>query len=182
MGSNGIHFGVCNSHSERREAVFEINEYVFHLHCGVCKIRDIATLPGDDSGNKYYVLSPLFGDDKGNIVRVPVNNSVSLRKPLQKEEAMKLVENWPDIRKELYVTDSKLRKQLYEQTLSRGNLSELAPLLEGAYQRKAKDGHLNSMDAQFVNRATPIVYGELSLALQMPFEEVPEFIRKTNGF
>ena len=161
--------------------MFEINEYVFHLHCGVCKIRDIATLPGDDSGNKYYVLSPLFGDDKGNIVRVPVNNSASLRKPLDKDEAIRLVKNWPDIRKELYVTDSKLRKQLYEQTLSRGNLSELAPLLEGAYQRKAKDGHLNSMDAQFVSRAMPIVYGELGFALEMPVGQVPEYIRLHAG-
>ena len=162
--------------------MFEVNEYVFHLHCGVCKVRDIATLPGDDSGNKYYVLSPLFGDDKGNIVRVPVMNASSLRKPLQKKEAMDLVNHWPDIRTDLYIVDSKLRKQMYEQTLSRGVLSELAPLLEGASQRKARDGHLNSMDAQFVARATPIVYGELSLALNMPFEEVHDYICEVNGF
>lgn len=162
--------------------MFEVNQYVFHLYCGVCKIRDIAGMPGDTSGKQYYVLSPLFGDDKGNIVRVPVENSFSLREPLSKKEALELVKNWPDIRKELYVVDSKRRKQLYEETLSRGIASELAPLLEGAYQRKARDGHLNSMDAQFVSRATPIVYGELSLALGIPFEEVQAYIRKENGF
>ena len=162
--------------------MFAINSYVFHLHCGICKVRDIAALPGDNSGNKYYVLSPLFGDDKGNIVRIPVNNSASLREPLTQQEAMELVKAWPDITKELYIVDSKLRKNMYEQTLSRGVLSELAPLLEGAYQRKARDGHLNSMDAQFVSRATPIVYGELSLALGIPFEEVPSYIRKVHGF
>ena len=161
--------------------MYAVNEYVFHLHCGVCRVRDIASLPGDTSGNQYYVLSPLFGEDKSNIVRVPVWNAVSLRKPLSREEALDLVKNWPDVTKDLYVSDSKLRKQMYEQTLARGILSELAPLLEGAFQRKAKDGHLNSMDAQFVNRATPIVYGELSLALSIPFEEVQGYIRKAHG-
>lgn len=162
--------------------MFAINSYVFHLHCGICKVRDIAALPGDNSGNKYYVLSPLFGDDKGNIVRIPINNASSLREPLTQKEALALVDAWPDITKELYIVDSKLRKSMYEQTLSRGILSELAPLLEGAYQRKARDGHLNSMDAQFVSRATPIVYGELSLALGIPFEDVPAYIRKVHGF
>lgn len=162
--------------------MFKINEFVFHLHCGVCKVKDIASLSGDNSGNKYYVLSPLFGDDKGNIVRVPVSNASSLRKPLTQAEAEELVKHWPNIHTDLYVVDSKLRKQLYEQTLSRGIISELAPLLEGAYQRKARDGHLNSMDAQFVNRAMPIVYGELSLALSIPYEDVPEYIKEVNGF
>ena len=161
--------------------MFDVNQYVFHLHCGICRVREISPLPGDDSGTLYYVLSPLFGDDKGNIVRIPTTNTASLRQPLTKKEAQELVEHWPDVRKELYIVDSKLRKQLYEQSLSRGILSELAPLLEGAYQRKAKDGHLNSMDAQFVARATPIVYGELSVALGIPFEEVQTYIREAHG-
>ena len=52
----------------------------------------------------------------------------------------------------------------------------MAPLLVGAKQKKQKDGHLNSMDGQFVHRVEPIVYGELALALGVPIEQVPSII------
>ena len=38
------------------------------------------------------------------------------------------------------------------------------------------------MDAQFVNRAMPIVYGELGFALGLPVQDVPDYIRKKTGF
>ncbi len=155
---------------------FQVNEYVFHRHCGVCLIQAITPLPGDNSGSLYYVLSPLFGDDKGNIVRVPVNFSSSLQKPITRDEAMAMVDNWPAPDKDWYITDSKKRKLTYEEALKNGTLADLAPLLEGAIQRKKKDGHLNSMDSQFVGRAQPLIYGALSLALDINYSDVPKFI------
>lgn len=157
--------------------MYEIDSYVFHTHCGVCKVTAIEPLSGDDSGNLYYVLTPFHGDDKHNIVRVPVDNPASLRRPLNKEQAMALIHEWPNIRENLYITDSKARKIAYDNALRSGYVEDLATLMEGALQRKARDGHLNSMDAQFVSRAMPIVYGELGFALEIPVEEVPEFIR-----
>ena len=155
---------------------FQVSDYVFHRHCGVCLIQAITPLPGDNSGSLYYVLSPLFGDDKGNIVRVPVNFSASLQKPITKDEAMTMVDNWPSPSKDWYITDSKKRKLTYEEALKNGTLADLAPLLEGAMQRKKKDGHLNSMDSQFVSRAQPLIYGALSLALDINYTDVPKFI------
>ena len=155
---------------------FQVSEYVFHRHCGVCLIQGIMPLPGDDSGSLYYVLSPLFGDDKGNIVRVPVDFAGSLRKPINKEEALEIVKSWPSPDRDWYITDSKARRTSYEEALKNGTLMDLAPLLEGAIQRKKKDGHLNSMDSQFVNRAEPLLYGALSLALEINYSDVPKFI------
>ena len=157
--------------------MFDIDTYVFHTHCGVCKIVAIEPLSGDDSGNLYYVLAPFHGDDKNNIVRVPVDNPASLRRPLTKDMALELIHNWPDITQNLYVTDSKSRKSAYENALRSGFVEDLATLMEGALQRKARDGHLNSMDAQFLARAQPIVYGELGFALNIDVAKVPEYIR-----
>ena len=157
--------------------MYDIGSCVFHTHCGVCLVKEIAPLPGDDSGVLYYVLAPYHGDDKDNIVRVPVEGSTSLRKPLDKEQALKLIEEWPDVNTELYLVDSKKRKQSYETALRSGYVEDLAILMEGAFQRKARDGHLNSMDAQFVAKAQPIVYGELGFALGLPIQEVPDYIR-----
>lgn len=155
---------------------YKIGQHVFHSHCGVCYVDDIAPLSGSDASFLYYVLKPLYGDDKGNIVRVPLANPISLMIPLTKKEALQIVKEWPDTSKDLYLKDSKKRKNAYDLSLKRGLIQELAPLLEGAFQRKAKDGHLNSMDALFVARAIPIIYGELSYSLDIPFEDVPQYI------
>ena len=161
--------------------MYEIDSYVFHTHCGVCKVTSIEPLSGDDSGALYYVLSPFYGDDKNNIVRVPVDNPASLRRPLDKALANHLIREWPNTRENLYITDSKARKNAYDTALRSGMVEDLATLMEGALQRKARDGHLNSMDAQFVNRAMPIIYGELGFALEIPVEEVPQYIKDHAG-
>ena len=89
---------------------------------------------------------------------------------------MDLIANWPSPKKDIYIADSKLRKQSYESALKEGNLIALIPLLQGALQRKARDVHLNSMDSQFVNRAAPLVYGSISLALDINYDDVSRFI------
>lgn len=157
-------------------ADFHIGDYVFHIHCGICKVDSISPLSGDDSSNLYYVLSPLFGEDKGNIVRVPLSNPTSLRLPIKKEDAESIVSSWPRDDINHYIVDSKKRKLSYEEALSLGDIAIMAPLLVGAKQRKQRDGHLNSMDGQFVHRVEPIIYGELSLALGIPFEQIPSYI------
>ena len=159
------------------EMMFQVNDYVFHKHCGVCLVQAIAPLPGDNSGAMYYVLSPLFGDDKGNIVRVPVDYSGSLNTPITKDEASFIVDNWPTEGEELYIVDSKKRKLSYEAALSSGVLNDLIPLLEGALRRKERDGHLNSMDSQFVNRAAPLVFGSISMALGINYKDVGKYIQ-----
>lgn len=159
----------------------KIGDYVYHTHCGVCQVQDIAPLSGDPSGNEYYVLTPLYGDDRKNIVRVPVSNPTSLRRPLDKEGAIALIESWPSSNENQYILDSKKRKAAYDAAFASGLIEDLAVLLEGALQRKSKDAHLNSMDSQFVSRASPIVYGELSFALGIPYEEVVPFLEKIKG-
>jgi RNA polymerase-interacting CarD/CdnL/TRCF family regulator len=156
--------------------MFKVNDYVDHKHCGVCLIKDIAVLSGDASGTQYYVLEPLFGEDKGTILRVPVTNSSSLSNVMSKKDALKLVQSWPALG-DFYEMDSKKRKLAYESAISGGDLSMLAPLLEGIKQRKLREGHLNSMDQQFLNRAEPILFGELSVALGIHYEDVDVFIR-----
>ena len=164
LGKGVIHF------------MYAKDSYVFHLRCGVCYVKDIAPLSDGDSKDLYYVLSPLYGDSKTNIVRVPVNNPSSLRLPLTKPEAEEIVKNLPSFQTDLYIVDSKARKVAYESALASGDISKMAPLIAGAKQRKIRDGHLNSMDGLFVSRAEPIVYGELALALSMPYDQVPGYL------
>lgn len=157
--------------------MYKVSEHVVHRFCGVCLVKDIAPLnPNDPESPIYYVLNPLFGEDSRNTVRVPVANPSSLRSPLTKEEAVRLIETWPNPEQSLYIVDSKRRKTCYQEALSTGDLTLIAPLLAGAMQRKKREGHLNSMDAQFVQRAEPLLYGEVSFALGIPYDEAMTYI------
>lgn len=160
--------------------MFKINDYVDHRRSGVCRIQDIAALSGDDSGAQYFVLQPLFGEDKNTILRVPVTNTSSLSPVMEKSQALELIKKWDSIG-EYYEMDSKKRKLNYETAISSGDLSLIAPLIEGVKQRKLRDGKLNSMDQQFLLRAEPLLFGELAIALGIPYEEVDGFIRSTIG-
>lgn len=155
---------------------FKPGQYVFHSRCGVCLLKAIEPLPSDPTGPVYYVLCPLYGDDKGNIVRVPKATATTVSEMLTTKQAKEIVKNWPDVRQDLYIKDSKLRKNTYESCLKTGDVVALAPLLEGAFQRKARDGHLNSLDAQFVAKAVPLVYGALAQSLGIDYSDVPEYI------
>ena len=161
--------------------IFKKDSYVFHKRVGICRVDDIAPFPGDDSGNLYYVLAPLYGDVKGNILHVPLGNAISLSLPLTKEEAGVIVRDWPNPDENHYVVDSKKRKTLYEESLGSGSIVTLAPLLEGAMQRKKRDGHLNSMDGQFVSHAEPLIYGSIAHALNIDYANVREYIINNLG-
>jgi RNA polymerase-interacting CarD/CdnL/TRCF family regulator len=107
---------------------------------------------------------------------VPTATATTLSETLTEKQAKEIIKNWPDVRQDLYIKDSKLRKTTYENTLKTGDVVALAPLLEGAFQRKARDGHLNSLDAQFVAKAVPLVYGALAQSLGIEYGDVPEYI------
>ena len=151
--------------------MYQIDDLIDHKHSGVCRVLDIATISADPNAPLYYVLKPLYGEDKGTVLRIPVTNTVSLSPLLTREEADRLVANWPHA-DGLYEVDAKRRKQRYESAISSGDVTLFPELLEGIRQKKAKEGHLNSMDQQFFNRAQPIIYGEIATALGIAFEEV----------
>jgi len=161
--------------------MFEKGSYIFHLRCGICRVDDIAALAGSTSQDLYYVLQPLYGDSKNSIVRVPVANAASLRKAMSKAEVEEALKLFPSFKKDLYITDSKARKVAYETALVGGDIVQMAPLLAGAKQRKLRDGHLNSMDGQFVSKAEPIIYGVIATGLGLPYEEVGDYIEKRFG-
>ena len=97
------------------------------------------------------------------------------------KEAGAIVRDWPNPDENHYVVDSKKRKTLYEESLGSGSIVTLAPLLEGAMQRKKRDGHLNSMDGQFVSHAEPLIYGSIAHALNMDYANVREYIINNLG-
>ena len=155
--------------------MFEIGNVICHKRSGVCRVMDIAPLSTAENAPLYYVLQPLYGEDKGTLLRIPTSNTVSLSHVMSKEDADKIVAAWPK-GKDLYETDAKKRKKDYETAITTGDISMFPTLLEGIRQKKAKEGHLSSMDQQFLSRAQPIIYGMLATALGVPFESIDPMV------
>ena len=65
---------------------FKVGDLVFHLRCGLCEIKDISPLKGNEGGPTYYILSPLYGDERGTLVFVPTAKPIFLRELMSKEE------------------------------------------------------------------------------------------------
>ena len=156
--------------------MLKVNDYIHHKHSGVCIVQAIGPLL-PNSPLLYYQMKPLYGEDKGTTLRIPVTNETSLSPLLTKKEADEIIANWPT-GENLYETDSKKRKADYERALTSGEYRIYPPLLEGIRQKKAKEGHLNSMDQQFYIRALPLLYGELAQALGLEYEDVDAYILK----
>lgn len=154
--------------------MLKVNDYIHHKHSGVCLIQGIAPLLPNNP-LLYYEMKPLYGEDKGTVLRIPVTNETSLSPLLTKKEALEIIAKWPR-GNNLYEVDSKKRKAEYEAAIGSGDYRTYPKLLEGIRQKKAKEGHLNSMDQQFYVRAFPLLYGELAQALGMPYEEVDAYI------
>ncbi len=154
--------------------MLKVNDYIHHKHSGVCIVQAIEPLLPNNP-LLYYEMRPLYGEDKGTLLRIPVTNEASLSPLLTKKEAEEIVANWPR-GNNLYEIDSKKRKAEYEKALGSGDYRTYPKLLEGIRQKKAKEGHLNSMDQNFYTRAFPLLYGELAHALGMAYEEVDSYI------
>lgn len=157
--------------------MFKVKQYVNHRYSGVCLVKDISPLLNKPEGPDYYVLEPLYGEDYGSVVRVPVTNQTCIFPILSRKEVIGILKSFKKL-KEGYIEDTKLRKSTYEAYIASGQIEKIAQLLHFAVKKRDEEGKCNSLDKQFINKATPIVYGNFSVSLGMPYEKVERYIKK----
>lgn len=162
--------------------MFEIGEYVVCGNKGVCAVENIATLDisGVDKERKYYILKPLYLS--GSTVYVPVDSSrESIRRVLERREAQELIKGIPDIPL-LMITNDKLTEQTYRECIKTNNCEDLVKIIKTIYLRKQKriqaGRKVTAVDAKYFHIAEDSLYGELAVALQIPKDEVENYIAK----
>lgn len=160
--------------------MFKIGEYVVCGNKGVCVVENIATLDisGVDKERKYYILKPLYLS--GSTVYVPVDSSrESMRRVLQRREAQKLIKGIPDIPL-LIITNDKLTEQTYRECIKTNSCEELVKIMKTIYLRKQKrmqaGRKVTAVDAKYFHIAEENLYGELAVALDIPRDEVENYI------
>lgn len=160
--------------------MFQKGEYVIYGNNGICLIQDITTLniPGVDKDRQYYLLKPVYAS--GSTVYTPVDTAeTSLRHALSKDEADSLIRSIPDIPL-IPLTDEKALEKTYKEYMRSNSCKAWVQLIKTIYLRKErrimKGYKVTALDNRYFNLAETSLYGELSIALGKPRDEVKSYI------
>jgi CarD family transcriptional regulator len=160
--------------------MFSIGQNVICGNKGVCTIEDIATLniSGVDKEKMYYILKPLYM--AASRVYVPVDSALtSVRTILTREEAEELIRSIPDI-PVIEIKNERLLEQDYKSCMKSNNCTDWVKLIKTIYERKQKRLQVGrketAIDSKYFKQAEDILYGELSVVLDIERDRVSQYI------
>lgn len=155
-------------------------DYVVYGEKGLCEVDGTTHLhlSGADSQKLYYVLIPI-GEKETKIYSPVDNDKVSLRRPMNEQEAMKLIGELPEL-SELQVPQEKFREDTYKAALRSLDCRQWASMLKTLRRRrKSRLGQgkkVTATDERYFRRAENYLYSELAMALGKEQSEIEGFI------
>jgi len=163
--------------------VYQAGELIVYGGDGVCRVESVGplTMKGAKKDVDYYTLTPLYGSGK---IFAPVNASVFSRPVMTREEAQELIARIPDIPAEVYENSNpRMLTEHYQQYLKSYDCTQLVRLIRAIYvkgQNAAEKGrHLGQVDERCMKKAEEMLHGELAVALEIPVDEVRDYIINT---
>ena len=164
--------------------MFEAGNLIIYGNTGVCRVEEVGPGPkgmGQDTGRLYYKLTPVYG---AGTIYIPVDTPVFMRPVITRQEADALIARIPAVEEEGGDgMDQRMLADHYRAQLNKHDCDGLVQLIKTVYtknQTLAKSGRKASKtDLEYKQRAENMLHGELAVALEIPVESVPEYIRQT---
>lgn len=162
--------------------MFEKGDFIVYGSNGVCEVKDITTInmEGVSKDRLYYILSPRHRKDSKIFTPVDSEKTV-MRAVLTKEEADELINGIPEI-EELWVSNDKMREEKNKETMRSCDCRDWIKIIKTLYLRKqeriAQGKKTTTMDEKYLRLAEENLYSELSLVLDIPKEDMEEYITK----
>lgn len=160
--------------------MFNVNDYIMYGSNGVCKVAEICTpkIFGADNKRKYYLLHPVYKE--ADTIYTPVDNpQVAMRKVISKNEADQLIKKMPTIGTISVGVDEK-KERIFKTALHSCDNTEWIKLIKTIHvskEEKAVIGKKICETEKIVQKtAEDLLYGELSISLEIPKEQVEEYI------
>ena len=152
---------------------------IYGIH-GVCSILETEVRKIDRKNVEYYVLQPVDHPDARYYIPTQSPTAVSKMSPLlTKDEINELLCN-VDVYNHSWIDDENQRKQLYKTVICSGDRYQLISLicLLHRHRKKQLDSgrKFHACDENFLRDAEKIISGEVSLVLNIPREEVGQYI------
>lgn len=152
--------------------MYNQNDYLVYRK-DICLVKEIIKIKNEN----YYNLVPLC--DKSLSLKVPVDNRANLiRKVMNKNEALELINILPSI-KPLNLDDKNIDTE-YQKLMNSNNIIDLIKIIKTAYLRndnRIKNGlKITEKDENYFERAEKLFYMELSISLNLSYDETKEYI------
>lgn len=163
--------------------MYKIDDLVMYRNIGVCKIVDITEREQFDSVGEYYTLKPV--NDERSTIFVNVNNkNVMMRYLLPAEEVRSIVDNLEQI--DGYSCDNdRERDAHYRELINSGETTNWVQVIKGLYHRKLdrnkKGKDLSQQEERLFRTAEKLFYSEISCVLNIPMEQVVDYITEKVG-
>lgn len=160
--------------------MFQRNQYVYYASGGICQVTDVQLSPldGMPPDRQYYVLHSLH--DPNGVMYIPVNSdTVFLRRLLTKEEAENLVEEIPQI-SPIAESNAKALRVKYAEAMRKHDPAEWVKVIKTVSQRvrrQSSGSRISETERTFAENAKRYLYAELSLALEVPMQEMEHYIQ-----
>lgn len=161
--------------------MFELGQMILHGSEGVCTVDAIGpqSFSGQQESRLYYTLSPVHHE---GTLFVPVDSSVFLRAVMSKEDAEALIQQIPSIEIEVFEQrNPRMIDEHYQALLRSHDCADLVRIIKTLRTKRrtiAKSGkRLGQVEERYLKRAERMLYDELSIALDMPMEDVPEYLK-----
>ena len=160
--------------------MYEIGQYIIYGCEGVCRVEKIGPVEvkGAQKGVDYYTLSSLYQHGR---IYVPVDSPVFSRPVMTRQEAKLLIEDIPNIPYEIFENNNpRLLGEHYQGYLKSNDCRELLKLIRAIRAKRLaaaeKGRKLGQVDERSYKQAEDKLHGELAVSLDIPVEDVRQFI------
>ncbi len=162
--------------------MFQPGDMVVYASTGVCRVEEVSPLQGakgPDQNKKYYRLNPLQQD---GVIYAPVDNAkVRIRPVISAQEAEELIDLIPTIDAAVCRAPTlQALAQHYQSAVRSNDCRDLIGMVKAIYNKRrtveAQKRHLGMVDERYMKQAERLLYGEFSVALGIPFDEVQPYI------
>ena len=161
--------------------MFQAGDLVIYETTGVCRVECVGTapeIPVAAPGKWYYQMLPVYGS---GTIYVPVEGKAFIRPVISKQEALDLIDKIPEIRDDAYQhCEQRQLENCYRQSIRTHQCEDLVGLVKALYAKNravTRAGkRLGRVDQEYRKRAEELLHGELAAALNIPYEQVADYI------
>lgn len=166
--------------------MFEVGAYVMYGTFGVYSVEGIRNSPIDKNDTRlFYELKPLRNGENSKAFVPADSEHIFIRPVMTREVAERFVGEELPVAEVMEITNERERKNAYRMAIGDHTPLSCARIIRTVAQRRRQlvgsSRRLPDTDAEFEREAKNNLFGELSVALGIPFENVEEYILKCCG-
>ncbi len=159
---------------------YNVGEYVTYRKVGICQIADITVQNFVRQGKEeYYVLQSVY--DSNTKVFVPVCSALEneMNRMLSVDEIHRIIDESKTV-EVLWLDDCRARANMFEEIINSGDKSKMLWLIKSVNEFKItveeQKKKMKAYDTRYLTMAENLISGDFAFALDIPKNQVMEYI------